>query len=244
MNKTMQRLDGIALAPGIAIGKVLPLHSSNRTGVPEKRAISDAEAEITRFSGALKVTCAQLESLRDELVTRLQERESGIFDAHIMICRDQAMINDVEKNIRENSCCAEYATWQVSERYAEVLQNLEDDYLRERAIDIRDVASRVIANLTDSEIKSLSMDDRRIIASHTLVPSETATLDKNKILGLVVETGGVTSHTAILARSLALPAVAGIPGAVIDQLQIDDRLIVDGFAGKVIVNPDGRTEES
>ena len=244
MNKNMQRLDGIALAPGIAIGKVLPLHSSNRTGVPEMRSIADAGAEVARFSEALKVTCAQLEALRDELVTRLQERESGIFDAHIMICRDQAMINDVEKSIRENHCCAEYATYQVSERYAEVLQHLEDDYLRERAIDIRDVSSRIIANLTDKEIESLSMDDRRVIASHTLVPSETATLDKNKILGLVVETGGVTSHTAILARSLALPAVAGIPGAVIDQLQIDDRVIVDGFAGKVIINPDGRTEES
>lgn len=240
----MQRLDGIALAPGIAIGKVLPLHSSNRTGIPEMRMVTDVEAEAARFAEALKVTCSQLESLRDELANRLKERESGIFDAHIMICRDQAMINDVEKSIRSIGCCAEYATYQVSERYAEVLQNLEDDYLRERAIDIRDVSSRIIANLTDKEIEQLSMDDRRVIASHTLVPSETATLDKNKILGLVVETGGVTSHTAILARSLALPAVAGIPGAVIDQLQIDDRVIVDGFAGKVIVNPDGRTEES
>ena len=147
----MQRLDGIALAPGIAIGKVLPLHSSNRTGIPEMRSIADAGAEVARFSEALKVTCAQLEALRDELVTRLQERESGIFDAHIMICRDQAMINDVEKSIRENHCCAEYATYQVSERYAEVLQHLEDDYLRERAIDIRDVSSRIIANLTDTK---------------------------------------------------------------------------------------------
>ncbi len=244
MNKSMQRLDGIALAPGIAIGKVLPLHSSNRTGAPEMRSVTDVEAEVARFSDALSSTCRQLESLRDELISRLQEKESGIFDAHIMLCRDQAMINDVEKFIRTSMCCAEYATYQVSERYAEVLQNLEDDYLRERAIDIRDVSSRVIANLTDRELRSLAMDDRRVIASHTLVPSETATLDKNKILGLVVETGGVTSHTAILARSLSLPAVAGIPGEIIDQLQIDDRVIVDGFKGKVIINPDGRTEES
>ena len=244
MNKTMQRLDGIALAPGIAIGKVLPLHSSNRTGVPEMRSVTDVDAEVTRFSDALTTTCKQLESLRDELISRLQEKESGIFDAHIMLCRDQAMINDVEKFIRSSMCCAEYATYQVSERYAEVLQNLEDDYLRERATDIRDVSSRIIATLTDRELRSLAMDDRRIIASHTLVPSETATLDKNKILGIVVETGGVTSHTAILARSLSLPAVAGISGEIIDQLQIEDRVIVDGFRGKVIINPDGRTEES
>ena len=244
MKRMNLRFDGIALAPGIAIGKVLPLHSSTRNQVPEKRIVTDADAEAARFFSALKETEAQLASLRDELKTRLHEKEAGIFDAHLLLCADRAILNDVKKMISSDGCCAEYAVYVVSEKYFEVLKNLQDAYLSERAGDIRDVASRIIANLTDCEIRSLGMDDKRIIASHTLVPSETATLDKKKILGLIVETGGETSHTAILARSLGLPAVAGVPGDFIDSLQINDRVILDGSNGRVILNPDSHLEES
>ena len=238
------RFDGIALAPGIAIGKVLALHSSSRNLAPEKREIEDVQAELERFSAALKETELQLAALRDEVKTRLHEKEAGIFDAHLLLCADRAILNDVRKLIENEHCCAEYAVYTVSEKYFEVLKNLQDIYLSERAGDIRDVASRIISNLTNREIRALGMDDKRIIVSHTLVPSETATLDKKKILGLVVETGGETSHTAILARSLGLPAVAGIPAEVIDSLQINDRVIVDGFSGRIIVNPDNHVEES
>ena len=244
MDRINLRFDGIALAPGIAIGKVLPLHASTRNQVPEKRCVTDAEAETARFHVALKETEVQLASLRDELKNRLHEKEAGIFDAHLLLCADRAILNDVKKMIAADGCCAEYAVYVVSEKYFEVLKNLQDAYLSERAGDIRDVASRIIANLTDCEIRSLGMDDKRIIASHTLVPSETATLDKKKILGLIVETGGETSHTAILARSLGLPAVAGVPADFIDTLQINDRVIVDGFNGRVILNPDSHMEES
>lgn len=244
MKRMNLRFDGIALAPGIAIGKVLPLHSSTRNQVPEKRIVTDADAEAARFFSALKETEAQLASLRDELKNRLHEKEAGIFDAHLLLCADRAILNDVKKMISSDGCCAEYAVYVVSEKYFEVLKNLQDAYLSERAGDIRDVASRIIANLTDREIRSLGMDDKRIIASHTLVPSETATLDKKKILGLIVETGGETSHTAILARSLGLPAVAGVPGDFIDSLQINDRVILDGSNGRVILNPDSHLEES
>ncbi len=244
MQRMSLRFDGIALAPGIAIGKVMALHSSNRNLVPEKRLIEDSSKELERFADALKETEIQLASLRDELKTRLHEKEAGIFDAHLLLCADRAILNDVKKLIENEKCCAEYAVYVVSEKYFEVLKNLQDAYLSERAGDIRDVASRIISNLTDCDIRSLGMDDKRIIASHTLVPSETATLDKKKILGIIVETGGETSHTAILARSLGLPAVAGIPGELIDSLQINDRVIVDGFNGRVILNPDNHAEES
>ena len=244
MNRINLRLDGIALAPGIAIGKVLPLHSNARNQVPEKRVVEDVAGELEKFSAALKETEIQLASLRDELKNRLHEKEAGIFDAHLMLCSDRAILNEVKNLISNDSCCAEYAVYVVSEKYFEVLKNLQDAYLSERAGDIRDVASRIISNLTDREIRSLGMDDRRIIASHTLVPSETATLDKQKILGIIVETGGETSHTAILSRSFGLPAVAGVPADFIDSLQINDRVIVDGFNGKVILNPDSHIEES
>ena len=244
MNRMSMRFDGIALAPGIAIGKVLALHSSSRNQVPEKRLIDDVQSELGRFASALKATEIQLAALRDEVKNRLHENEAGIFDAHLLLCADKAILNDVKKIIETESCCAEYAVYVVSEKYHDVLKNLQDAYLSERAGDIRDVASRIISNLTDRDIRSLGMDDKRIIASHTLVPSETATLDKKKILGIVVETGGETSHTAILARSLGLPAVAGISGEVIDSLQINDRVIVDGFNGRIIINPDNHIEES
>lgn len=238
------RYDGIALAPGIAIGKVLPLHSSSRSAVPEKVGVSDVQAEIDRFFESLKETEVQIAALRDELKTRLDAKEAGIFDAHLMLCSDQSLINGVRETISSESCCAEYAVYEVSEKFYNVMSNIPDAYLRERAGDIRDVASRIIANITDREMRSLGMDDKRIIISHTLVPSETATLDKKKILGIVVETGGETSHTAILARSLGLPAVAGVPGELIDSLRISDRVIVDGFKGRVIINPDSHIEES
>ena len=152
------RYDGIALAPGIAIGKVLPLHASSRAAAPEKRSVDDIPAELDRFADALKEAEIQIASLRDELKSRLDEKESGIFDAHLMLCADQALVGDVRKLISAESCCAEYAVYVVSEKYHDVMLNLQDAYLRERAGDIRDVASRIIANITDREIRSLGMD--------------------------------------------------------------------------------------
>ena len=126
MDRMSLRFDGIALAPGIAIGKVLPLHSNIRNQVPEKRSVEDTSAELERFFQALKETEVQLASLRDELKNRLHEKEAGIFDAHLLLCADRAILNDVKKLITDEHCCAEYAVFIVSEKYYEVLKNLQD----------------------------------------------------------------------------------------------------------------------
>ena len=126
MNRINLRLDGIALAPGIAIGKVLPLHSNARNQVPEKRIVEDVAGELEKFSAALKETEIQLASLRDELKNRLHEKEAGIFDAHLMLCSDRAILNDVKNLISNDSCCAEYAVYVVSEITLDHINELDE----------------------------------------------------------------------------------------------------------------------
>ena len=236
----------IALSPGIAIGQVLPVHSPGRNAVPELRRLapSEVEPELAKLQEAVVLTREQIKKLQSELQNKLSEPSSAIFDAHLMLVDDRTLFKGVEKHIREDHWNAEYALFIESEHYIEVLEHLQDDYLRERSADLRDVTGRIIANLTDQELHRLGADGRRIVVAHTLSPSETAGLDRRNILGFAVESGGVASHTALLARSLGIPAVAGVPAELIDRLTAGDRLIIDGFAGRLIVNPDPHCEES
>ena len=243
-----QTIQAIAVSPGIAIGRTLRVAGPARYCEPVPRRISDAEApdELARYAAALSQTRAQLVELRQEVREKLKAQDAEIFDAHLLLVDDKAMAAEVEKGIREKHYAAEYALYLATEHFVGVFSGMADEYLRERASDIRDVASRIFANLTNiySHNGELDLDDRRVIVAQSLSPSETAKLDPAKVLGFAVVTGSATSHTAILARSMQLPAVVGLPPELPERLTADDKLIIDGFSGKLLINPDARTEEA
>ncbi len=241
-----QTFQVIAVSPGIAIGRVMRVQLHNRLVEPEPHRISEeeVESELGRYREALTRTREQLVELQNQIRARLDSRDADIFEAHLLLVDDRTLSAEVEKVIRNEHYYAEYALYRASEHFAGVFSGMQDEYLRERAADIRDVAARILSNLREAHSDELDLDDRRIIVASSLSPSETARLDRKKVLGFAVETGSATSHTAILARSMQLPAVVGIPPELPEKLTADDKLIIDGFTGKLIVNPDGRTEEA
>ena len=243
-----QTIQAIAVSPGIAIGRTARITGPTGSLEPEPHKITEDEipAELSRYNAALALTRKQLVELRQEVRNKLRSQDAEIFDAHIMLVDDRTFSAEVEKGIREKLFAAEYALYLASEHFANVFAEMPDEYLRERAADIRDVSSRILSNLTNIHVHGheIDMDDRRIIVAHTLSPSETAGLETGKVLGFAVATGSATSHTAILARSMGLPAIVGIPPELPEQLSAEDKLIIDGFSGKLVINPDARTEEA
>ena len=239
-----QTILALAVSPGVAIGRVMALRRlvGNR---PERRVITDSDipAELERLEGALKRTREQLTALRDALRGRLDRSGVEIFDAHLLLVDDKALLSSIDTRIRKEHLGVEFAVYSAIEEFAAVFGEMSDEYLRERAVDLHDVGSRILANLTDAAPES-EFSGRRIVVAPTLAPSDTVRLDRSKVLGIAVEIGSATSHTAILARSLRIPAVVGIPQGLLDQLSGDDTMIVDGYSGKVIVNPDERTVEA
>ncbi len=239
-----QSIQALAVSPGIAIGHVMCLHRlvGNR---PERREVAENEVsgELERLSGALKRTREQITSLRDALRGRLDRAGAEIFDAHLLLVDDKALNTTIAERIRSKRLCAEFAVFDAVEEFAAVFAEMSDEYLRERAVDLRDVGNRILSNLTNAS-PDTHFSGRRIVAAPTLAPSDTVQLDRSRVLGLAVEIGSATSHTAILARSLRIPAVVGMPPDVMEQLSADDTMIIDGFSGKVIINPDDRTREA
>ena len=236
---------GIAVSPGIGIGRVMKIAGPGnappeRLEIPEDGIVN----EIERLHSAISATAAQLSSLQNELRRKLNNLDAAIFEAHLMLVRDKTFVGEIERRINSGKCNCEYALYEALEHFQKVFATIPDEYLRERSLDLRDVGSRLMENLTDASAAMLGLDDRRVIVAASLTPTETARLDTTRVLGFVLENGSVTSHTAILARSLNLPAVVGIPGADLANLSGADKLIIDGFSGRVIVNPDSRTEEA
>lgn len=239
-----QSIQALAVSPGIAIGRVTCLRRmvGNR---PERRLIEESavEGELARLADAQKRTREQITALRDALHDRLDTSGAEIFDAHLLLVDDKALNASVEERIRKQLLCAESAVYDAVEQFAAVFGEMSDEYLRERAADLRDVGNRILSNLAGSA-SGMRFSGRRILAAPTLAPSDTVQLDRDKVLGLAVEIGSATSHTAILARSLRIPAVVGISPMLLEQLSADDTMIIDGFSGQVIINPDERTKEA
>lgn len=235
------------ISPGIAIGKTIKIGTSHVVDNVQERLIAEAEVpgEIDRFHHVLSETKNSVRELKERLKDKLSSGEAAVFDSHLMILEDMMLINDVENIIKKNLKGAECAVFEASERYVKVLEELSDPYLRERAADVRDVRSRVLEHFHTDESSSLEENifDRRIVIADELTPSETADLPVDKVLGFAVNTGSPTSHTAILARSMRLPAVVGMP-AEMTELDPGAEIIIDGFAGRLILNPSKRTLEA
>lgn len=235
------------ISPGIAIGKTLKIGGSHIIDRVEERYIAEGEikTELEKFHSALELTKNSVRSLKDKLKDKLASSDAEIFDTHLMILEDMALVNDIERLIKSQLKSAESAIYEASEHYVKVLEEISDPYLRERAADVRDVRSRVLEKFHQNEGNSLDnkIIDRRIIIADELTPSETAHLPADKVLGFAVNIGSPTSHTAILARSMRMPAVVGMPPEMM-MLDPDTEIIIDGFAGRLIVNPEKRTLEA
>lgn len=238
----MKQLKGIGVSPGIAIGKVFVLHSGESFNLP-KRSVGpeNISNEIARFEDALTRTRTEILSIRRKLSDQIGRESSDIFTAHLLILEDRTLIEDVIEVIKNEKVGAEYAFSTVIQRYFQAFSQINDEYLKERISDIRDVGRRLLGNLCGEEKKRLEeFQGKVIIASHDLSPSDTASLDRSKVLAFVTEIGGPTSHTAILGRSLEIPAIVGID-KIVNELQDEDTIIVDGTHGVVVINPDQQT---
>ncbi len=236
MNNSIQ-LKGIPAAPGIAIGSAY-LFGKQEIRI-SKRPIKESEIplEIVRFEEALIKTRRQIMDIQKKISKEMGQEGSEIFDAHLLVLEDRMLIDEVISRLKKDKQGVEYIFNEALSKYAKVFSKIEDEYLRERVADISDVGRRVIHNLMGKQQKSLSdLDESVIVVSHDLSPSDTAAMQKKHVMAIVTDIGGRTSHTAILAKSLEIPAVVGLEQATL-TIRNDDKLIVDGRQGIVIVNP-------
>ncbi len=239
----MEKLNGIPVSPGIAIGTAFVLHSETSFSIPAQ-SVSDEHVwkEIARFEDALTRTRAEILGIRKKIATQIGRESSDIFNAHLLILEDRTLIEDVIAIIKDKKVICEHAFATVIQRYFEAFAQINDDYLKERISDIRDIGRRILHNLYGEEADFQKIDKKGIVIAHDLSPSDTAMMDKEKVLAFVTEIGGPTSHTAILGRSMEIPAIVGMDH-VTSKVKTGDRVIVDGAHGVIIVNPDEKTIE-
>ncbi|WP_269526578.1 phosphoenolpyruvate--protein phosphotransferase [Coraliomargarita parva] len=233
-------LEGIAASPGVAHGKAF-LFLQKQVDVPCYDIKADAvDAELERLDQGIVQTHKEITAVRNKVAKSLGEGEALIFDAHLMVLEDNALIDEVVSDVRKQKKNVEFCFNKVVNRYIQFFSTVEDEYLRERVSDIRDVSRRLLHNLTGSKKASLSnLAGDSIVVSEDISPSDTADLDRHNLLSFVTDAGGKTSHSVIMARSIGIPAVVGLHNAT-DQIKTGDDILVDGYDGLVIINP---TEE-
>lgn len=233
-------LKGIAASSGITIAKAYKLETPQIT--IEKKD-SNPQEEIEKFKNALAASRKDIETIKERATGKLSDEELEIFDAHLMVVDDPAMSDEVISMIENEKVNAEYALDVVSNNYISMFESLDDEYMRERAADIKDVTTRIKYHILGVDVADLSLIDQEVIVvAHDLTPSDTAQLDKKFTKGFATEIGGRTSHSAIMARSLEIPAIVGI-ASVMSEVKHGDLLILDALKGQLIVNPDEKTIE-
>jgi len=231
----MTQLTGIAASDGIAIAKAYRFVQPDLTFA--KTTIHDIEAEQQRLAAALAKAEQELVIIRQQTFEKFSAEEAAIFEAHLLVVHDPELLGPINQKIADEAVNAEYALHEVSSMFVALFEGMDDEYMSARASDIRDVTNRILAHLLGVHIPNPSnMNEQVIIVANDLTPSETAQLDRNFVLGFITDIGGRTSHSAIMARSLEIPAVVGT-GIATTTIQDGDYLIVDGLTGQVLVNP-------
>ena len=231
-------LKGIAASSGVTIPPAYKYESPANEIV---RKEAEPEAEIAKFDAAVAQSVKDIETIKEKAAGRLSDEELAIFDAHLMVAEDPAMADEVKGMIENEKVNAEYALDTVAGNYIAMFESLDDEYMRERAADIRDVTTRIKYHILGVNIADLSLiDTEYVVVAHDLTPSDTAQLDKKYAKGFATEIGGRTSHSAIMARSLELPAIVGVKG-ILEAVKTGDVVILDALKGEVIVNPDEAT---
>lgn len=229
------KIHGIAASEGIAIAKAFVMEQTKIDY--EKKSIDDPKAEIKKFDEAVAQSEKELKEIRDKTAKTMDEEHAMIFDAHIEMVRDPEIDSQVKQKIEEEKVNAVYALYQVTESFAEMFASMDDEYMKERAADVRDVRTRIASHILGVDMSDPTLiDEKVIVIAHDLTPSDTAQLNKEFVLGFVTNVGGRTSHSAIMARSLEIPAVLGTKN-VVSKVNDGDKIIIDGVHGTVVVNP-------
>ena len=236
-------LKGIGVSPGIVSGPVLLLKTDDDPLPEYAISADDVAREMVRLETALIETGRQLHEIQQRVGEAMGSESAGIFEAHLHVVDDPSFVDEVYRDVRAKRKNVEKVLFEVSERYAQTLLQMEDDYLRERAVDIRDVTRRILRNLAGGGGDGLAgLEAPRVLVARDIAPSDLAAYDRRKILGVVTELGSPTSHAAIMARAMDLPAVVGLRGAAA-RLADGDRVILDGVRGLVVQHPSPAREE-
>jgi phosphotransferase system enzyme I (PtsI) len=231
----MKILHGKGVSPGIAIGRLVFQNDSEPTIDPKQ--VSNVEAEIKRFQSAKALAAKQLSELSVSMEAKIGKENSLLFEIHRMMLEDLDYNESIITTIREQHVCAEYAVKQTSIKFAQTLLDTDDDYMRARAADVHDVSNRVIDILIGRRDRNMKSDDPVIFAGKDFTPSQTAQLERGKVLGLATSGGSKNSHTAIFSRTMGIPAVIGLGDDLTPDLS-DKTVILDGFTGEILIDPD------
>ncbi|MED4271511.1 phosphoenolpyruvate--protein phosphotransferase [Geobacillus stearothermophilus] len=228
-------IHGIAASSGIAIAKAYRLETPDL--VAEKRAVADVEAEVARLEAAVAKAKEELEAIKQHALEKLGEDKAAIFAAHLLVLDDPELLNPIKEKIQTERVNAEYALDETALFFISMFEAMDNEYMKERAADIRDVTKRVLAHLLGVTISNPSLiSEEVVIIAEDLTPSDTAQLNRQYVKGFATDIGGRTSHSAIMARSLEIPAVVGTK-TVTAEVKNGDIVIVDGLDGQVIINP-------
>src|SRR5438874_6730498 len=235
------RFEGAGVSPGIARGQVHVVRDELDEVVRYRVASSQVTDEISRFETALIQTRMQILEMQQRIAESIGAKDAAIFDAHLLVVEDRTLIDEVLRKLDTDLCNVEWIFQEVATRYAETLNKIDDPYLRERALDIQDVTKRVIRNLQGKAPKTfLALTEPHILVAHNLTPSDTASINRANVLGIATDLGSRTSHTAILARSLNIPAIVGLHD-ITAKLETGQHVLLDGNDGWLIVDPTPKT---
>src|SRR3977135_801747 len=237
------RFRGAGVSPGMAHGKIHVVRDDLDDVARYRITRSQIASEIGRFEAALIQTRMQILEMQQKIAESLGAKDAAIFDAHLLVVEDRTLIDEVLRKLETDLCNVEWVFQEVATRYAETLNKIDDPYLRERALDIQDVTKRVIRNLQGKAPKTfLALSEPHILVAHNLTPSDTASMNREKVLGIATDLGSRTSHAAILSRSLNIPAVLGLHD-ITAKVETGQHVLVDGSDGWLIVNPTPETLE-
>ena len=228
--------EGISASPGVAIGRAFIYDNGHNLEI-EKREITNVESEYERLIKAIADSKNEISSIREKTFQKLGEKKAQIFDAHLLLLEDPEILSQVKNMMNTEKVSPEWSLEQVTTNFINIFEAMDDEYMRERAADIRDVFSRVKRHLLGLKNMDLSLlNEEVILIAHDLTPSETATMNKESVLGFVTNIGGKTSHSAIMARTMEIPAVVGVSN-ITEYVKEDDVIVFDGEEGKVYINP-------
>ncbi|NJI79132.1 phosphoenolpyruvate--protein phosphotransferase [Clostridioides difficile] len=230
---------GIGASPGVALGKALVVEHSEL--VIEKKSIDNVEAEIAKLENAVAVSKEELIKVKEKASEELGAEEAEIFEAHLLVLEDPELIGSAIDKIKTENVNAEYALNEIKEMFVSMFESMDNEYMKERAADIKDVTNRILRHILGIKVVDLSaLSEEVVLIAHDLTPSDTATMNKKMVLGFLTDIGGRTSHTAIMSRTLEIAAIVGLSDITLN-VKDGDFVVFNGDTGEVIVNPDEDT---
>lgn len=237
----MIKLKGVLASPGVVIGKAYLLDITKLNITRKKITPEEIDIQLNNFKEAVERTEKEIITIKNKVHEDIGQEYANIFEAHLLVLKDPLLIFEVSERVKKERINVEYALWEVLEMITKNIAALEDEYMRERIVDIYDIGRRILENLVGATSITLrELKEDAIVIAHNLTPSDTSHMYKGKIIGFATDIGGQTSHTAIMARALEIPAVVGLRD-ISFRVKSGDTLIIDGSHGVVIINPDDDT---